>query len=53
MPWLEADRLVTAGLLLPVTWASGAIWATMDRKLLRVTVALIATAIIGALGAAL
>ena len=53
MPWLEADRLVTAGLLLPLTWASGAIWATMDRTLLRVTVALLATAVIGALGAAL
>ena len=53
MPWLEANRLVTAGLLLPVAWAAGAIWATMDRKLVRVAIALLATALIGALGATL
>jgi hypothetical protein len=52
-PWVEADRLVMAGLLLPVAWASGAVWAIMDRKLLRVTAALVTTAVIGALGAAL
>lgn len=53
MPWLEADRLVTAGLLLPVAWASGAVWATMDPKLVRVGVTLIATAALGALRATL
>jgi len=53
MPWPEADRLVTAGLLLPMAWASGAVWATMDRKLLRVAVALVATAVLGAACAAL
>ena len=52
MPWLEANRLVTAGLLLPMLWASGATWATMDRNLVRVAVTLIATAVIGALDAA-
>ena len=45
-PWLEADRLVTAGFLLPIAWAAGAIWATMDGKLVRVAVALSLTAIV-------
>ena len=53
MPWSEATRLVTAGLLLPVFWATGAIWATMDRKLARVAIGLIAMAVIGMLGATL
>ena len=53
MPWLEADRLVTAGLLLPVAWASGAVWATMDSRLARVAVTLIAITVVGALGATL
>jgi len=51
MPWLEADRLVTAGFLLPVTWAAGAIWATMDSKLTRVALALGLTAIVCVSGA--
>jgi hypothetical protein len=45
-PWLEADRLVAAGFLLPIVWAAGAIWATMDSKLTRVAVALSLTAIV-------
>ena len=45
-PWLEADRLVAAGFLLPIAWAAGAIWATMDSKLIRVAVALSLTAIV-------
>jgi hypothetical protein len=45
-PWLEADRLVAAGFLLPIAWAAGAIWATMDGKLVRVAVALSLTAIV-------
>ena len=51
MPWLEADRLVTAGFLLPIAWAAGAIWATMDSKLTRVAVALSLTAIVCVSGA--
>ena len=44
-PWLEADRLVAAGFVLPVAWAVGAVWATMDRKLARVAVGLCVTAV--------
>jgi hypothetical protein len=50
-PWVEADRLVTAGLVLPIAWSAGAIWATMDARLVRVAVALIATAVVCAGGA--
>src|SRR6185312_10228262 len=35
-PGTQADRVVAAGFMLPVAWAVGAIWATMDRKLTRV-----------------
>jgi hypothetical protein len=52
-PWVEADRLVTAGFILPTAWAAGAVWATMDGNLTRVTVVLVAVAIVGAGGAAL
>ena len=45
-PWLEADRLVAAGFVLPVAWAVGAIWATMDRRIARVAVGLGVTAIV-------
>lgn len=45
-PWVAADRLVTAGFLLPIAWAAGAIWATMDSKLTRVAVTLSLTAVI-------
>lgn len=52
-PWLEADRLVAAGFLLPLAWAAGAIWAMMDDRLLRVAAALLAAAAIGFGGAIL
>jgi hypothetical protein len=52
-PWVEADRLVTAGLVLPLAWSAGAIWATMDAKLVRVAVALVVAAVACAGGALL
>ena len=52
-PWVEADRLVTAGLVLPIAWSAAAIWATMDARLIRVAVVLIATTLICAGGALL
>lgn len=45
MPWPEADRLVTAGLLLPIAWATGAVWATMEESLIRVAVVLSAATV--------
>ena len=51
-PWVEANRLVTAGFLLPIAWAGGAIWATMDSRPTRVAVALCLTAIVCIGGAA-
>ncbi len=53
MPWPEADRLVTAGLLLPVAWAAGAVWATMEKSLARVAVVLSAAAVAFAAGSLL
>jgi hypothetical protein len=50
-PSLEADRLVAAGLVLPIAWAAGAIWATMDRRLMRVAVGLCLTAVVCVSGA--
>lgn len=42
-PTLEADRLVTAGLCLPLAWATGAVWATMTDNPTRVAVVLALT----------
>ena len=52
-PLIEVDRLVTAGFLLPIAWAVAAIWATLDGKLIRVALVLIATALMSAGGALL
>jgi uncharacterized iron-regulated membrane protein len=38
-PWSDADRLVTAGLILPIIWALAAMFATMRWKLPRRVVA--------------
>ncbi len=52
-PTLEPDRLVTAGLCLPLAWAIGAVWATMTDNLTRVAVVLALTAVACLGGAAL
>lgn len=41
-PWPEADRLVAGGMLVPVLWAVGMIWATTDSRLSRIGVGLCA-----------
>lgn len=45
-PGLAPDRVVAAGFVLPVAWAIGAIWATLDRKLTRVAVGLCVAAVV-------
>ena len=45
-PWEAADRVVAAGFVLPLAWAMGALWATMDRKLTRVAVGLCVAAVV-------
>lgn len=45
-PGLEVDRVVAAGFVLPVAWAVGALWATMDRRLARVAVGLCLAAVV-------
>lgn len=52
-PTLEANRLVTAELCLPLAWAIGAVWATMTDNLTRVALVLSLTAVVGLGGAAL
>lgn len=41
-PWPEADRLVAGGMLAPVLWAVGMIWATTDSRLARIGLGLAA-----------
>jgi hypothetical protein len=44
----QVDRAVIADLVLPVAWAGAALWALMDRHLVRVGTALIATTMVSA-----
>ncbi|MHB8286203.1 MAG: hypothetical protein ACYDD1_16215 [Caulobacteraceae bacterium] len=41
-PGSEATRLIAGGMLIPVLWAAGMIWATTDRRLTRVGLGLVA-----------
>ncbi len=50
-PWVEADRLVGAGFVLPLAWAIGGIWATTDRRRARVAAGLVGIAAIAFGGA--
>lgn len=52
-PWVDADRLVAAGFLLPLGWAAGCIWATTDTRPLRVAAGLAATTALAFAGAML
>jgi hypothetical protein len=44
-PWPEADRLIAGGMLAPVLWAAGMIWASTDSRLSRIGLGLAAAAI--------
>jgi hypothetical protein len=52
-PTLDANRLITAELCLPLAWAIGAVWATMTDNLTRVALVLALTAGVCLGGAAL
>lgn len=46
-PGVEADRFVAALFVMPTAWAIGAVWATTDARLLRVSLALGVAALAG------
>ena len=46
-PWGEADRLIAGGMLLPVLWSLGMIWATTDPRLARIGLGLMAVSAAG------
>jgi hypothetical protein len=43
-PLAEADRLVAGGLVVPLAWAAGMVWATTDARLARIGLGLCAVA---------
>lgn len=45
----EADRITLAGLLIPTAWGALATWALSDPKLLRKSVAVVGTGVVGGL----